>query len=462
MANIHNRSPWVVQSPNHEDQKFRLKSQAMACLASLKNKKATAKQLDTAWEVQIRLKDREGNVIQRTKTLDSESLAQAWATEEEARILDYKKQNGSFDISYETMTLEEALKKVLEEHYKDKASYVTYHYRIPKIVEWFGKKTLFRDINSKWMLRYRDKLKQDGYAAGTIRSDFVLFQVMFKHAKSEWQFPITNPSEGIKLDKPNNAIERYWVGDEKDRLFTAIKKRSPWLLPIVEMSLEMSFRRGELVPRTLTKIGSDGLQWEGVNFEKETIKLFSEKNDHTKKNTEVKGRTVPMTRRMKEILLEEYEKSETKKGRVFDRSGNSVSHAFAECCKAAEPPIEELTFHSCRKIATYDLSRKVENPILLGKLTGHKSIVVLAERYYKAPIEDLQALVRQYDSDDVLGKGISLLEKHLGPNEAKAFVNKVRQLAVADEEELKGMLKNSEGESSKSAKKVHGLLDVMK
>lgn len=429
MENISNRSPWVVLQPNKPAEKFRLKSQAAAHLATLTNKRATIKQLETAFEVQIKLKDKDGNIIQRNSTFDTLKEAQEWRDSEKNRILDYKKVNGSFDISFETMTLDKALKNLLEEHYKGKASYDENKYRIPQIVEWFGgKHVLFRDINTKSMLNFRKKLEDLEYSASSIRNYFVVMTVLFKHAKSEWLFPIENPAAGIKLPKPNNAVERYWKDDtEKPRLFAAIQKRSPWLLDIVELSLEMSFRAGELVPKTLEKLDR-GLQWEGVDFEKETLKLFQEKNDHKKKKTETKGRTVPMTKRMKEILLELHKKHPTKKGRVFDHSVNSVSHAFTDCCRQAEPPITELTFHSLRKIATYDLSKKVDNPMLLGKLTGHRDIVTLNNRYYASPIEDLQAMLRGFDSDDILTVGVAILERHLGKDGAKAFVNKVRQV----------------------------------
>lgn len=435
MENISNRSPWVVQQPTKEDIKFRLKSQAQTHLDTLTNKRASIKQLDTAFEVQIKLKDKEGNVIQRNSTFDSLKEAQEWRDSEKSRILDYKKENGSFDISYETMTLEQALKKLLEEHYKGKASYDENKYRVPQIVEWLGgPKVLLRDINIKAMLNFRKKLEELEYSASSIRNYFVVMTVLFKHAKSEWLFPIENPASGIKLPKPKNAVERYWKDDtEKPRLFKIIKKRSPWLLPIVELSLQMSFRAGELVPKTLDK--PFGMMWEGVDFEKETIKLFQEKNDHKKKATETKGRTVPMDARMKEILLELYEKHPTKKGRIFEHSVNSVSHAFTECCRQAEPPITELTFHSLRKIATYNISKKVKNPMLLGKITGHRDIVTLNNRYYATPIEDLQAMIREFDSDDIVAKGLHILEQNLGKEEAKEFINRIRQIEVAEQTE---------------------------
>lgn len=441
MENIANRSPWVVQQPGKEDIKFRLKSQAQAHLETLNNKRARIKQLETAFEVQIKLKDKLGNVVPRNATFETLQAAQAWRDEEKKRLLDYKKENGSFDVSYETMTVEDALKAVLEEHYKKKASYEENSYRVPQLVEWLGgPKVLLRDMNFKAMVNLKKKLEQLEYSASSIRNYFVILGVMFKHARSDWLFPIQNHTEGLNLPKPDNAVERNWKdANERDRLFEAIKKRSPWLLPIVELSLEIAFRLGEIVPDTLED-QEDGLQWEGIDFERKRVRIFREKNDHTKKNTETKGRTVPMTKRMKEILLELYEQHETKKGRIFNNSTNSVSHAFTECCRVAVPPIEDMTFHSLRKIATYELSRVYPNPMMLSKVTGHKDIVTLNNRYYQSQIEDLQAIIDEFESDDVLLKGKKVLERALGKEGYRSFIEKI----VQSEKEKETVLEESQ------------------
>ena len=98
MANISNRSPWVIKVNNKEIFKARSKKQAQEHLDNLNNPKAILKQLETVFEVQIRLKDRDGNQINRTSSFDTYEQAEAWANEEEGRILKYKKLNGKFDI----------------------------------------------------------------------------------------------------------------------------------------------------------------------------------------------------------------------------------------------------------------------------------------------------------------------------------------------------------------------------
>jgi len=433
MANIANRSPWLVSCPGQESKRIRLKSKAQAYLDSLQQPKARMVQLEESFEVQIKLKDRLGNVVQESGTFDSRAKAEAWAKSEEQRILAFKKANGKFDTAFETMTLEEGLLTLMEEHYKGKASYEENGYRVPHIVSWFGKKKLLKDVTLRDMRDYRKYLTDEGYSASSIRNYFTVITVLYKHAKSEWLFDIPNPTDGVKLEKPDNAITRYWTsGDnEKERLFESINRISPWLLPIVELSLEISFRKGELVPKTLLEKHKDnGLMWEGVDFNNETIRLFKEKNDHTKKNTDVKGRIVPMTKRVKEVLLAVYEAHPTKTGRVFETSGNSVGQAFKNCCDKATPPIKKLTFHSMRKIASYDLSKKLSNPMLLSRVTGHKTIQVLNDRYYEVNVEDLRDMLQELDTDNTRLKGILVLLKLMGHEKASEFIHFVRTAEI--------------------------------
>lgn len=432
MASIQNRSRWQVTCEG-EEQTFRLKSQAQAHYDSLPaGKKKSIKQLETTFEAQIKLKDKEGNTIKQTQSFPSLAKAEEWAAAEEARLLKHKQEHGQFDLTYETMTFEQALLQTVEEHYKGKASYKENKYRVPYIVERIGKHMLLRDVNQAVLLRFRRRLQADQYSASSIRNFFVVISTTFKQAQMEWLFPVENHAKKIKLEKPDNAIERNWRDKtEKERLLTSLAKNRPWLLPIVEMSLEMSFRLGELVKPTIDFPDEEygGLKWEGVDFERGTVRLFKEKNDWKKKNGELKGREVPMTKRMMEILLEQHGPLEPRKtGAVFKASKNSVSDAFTAACDLAEPPITNLTFHSLRKISTYKLSKDIDNPILLGRITGHRDIKTLSDRYYKVPIDDLKILVNQYDEKDVVKKGIIALQRHLGVEGTKQFLLEIRAL----------------------------------
>lgn len=442
MANIANRSPWIVKIAGQDDKKFRLKSKAEAYVADNKLARAKVFQLDTSFEVQIKLKDSSGNTVTSSATHSTKEQAEKWAQEEEAKILKFKSDNGSFDTTYENLTLAEALRKFHAEHYKGKNSFKENGYRIEHIVDWLnGEKLLFKDLTKKRALAFRKQLQDSDYSESSVKNYFTVLNSMYKHAISEWQYPIENPINGIKLPKPNNAIERYWQGDEKDRLFASMRKHRPWLEDIVNMSLEMTFRRGELVAGAKDKKTGEqtlGLLWEGVNFETRMIRLFKEKNDWKKSNTELKGRTVPMTDLMLEILKRHYEKHPTKTGAVFltyrlngdhtPTTTNTVSHAFTEVCRLAEPPIEELTFHTCRKIATVDLAPKVHNAIYLGRITGHRSINVLAARYFAVPDEEMKRLLNIGSTANIFEQGMTLLEKTFTKDQVAEFLREIQKL----------------------------------
>lgn len=451
MATVHNRSPWFVKIRGADPVKFRTLKQAEAYAADQDIQNPKIRQGDTAFEAQIRLVDTKGNQINQTKTFPTESEAIKWAEGEEDRILGYKRESGGFNIALESMTFEDALNRTVEEHYKGKASQDQNRDRAAIIMEQLGdmghpQSIKLKEITPTIIRNYRAFLiEAEEYAASTVRNYFALISRTFKHARSEWGFDIENPTKGIGLPKPNNTIERYWRSgqNERERLLKSISKHRPWLRPIVELSLEMSFRLGELVPRTkLDKHAHQGLMWEGVDFENGTIRLFREKNDFKKSPSEIRGRLVPMTPRMLEILTKMAGEYKIRTGRVFDATNSSVDKAFRFCCEQAEPPIKDLTFHSCRKIATVDLSKAVPNPMLLSKLTGHRDIQTLSDRYYKTPIEDLKVMVAGHNVSDPLIKGLLVLEKQLGAKGAEAFLGFVKSAKLRGQDNLLKALKH--------------------
>ena len=181
--------------------------------------------------------------------------------------------------------------------------------------------------------------------------------------------------------------------------------------------------------------------WEGIDLENGVVRLFREKNDHTKSTSEIRGREVPMTPRMIEIFTDLKGDRKYPTGRVFDATNSTIDKAFSYCCKHAEPPITDLTFHSLRKISTVDLSKAVTNPLLLSKLTGHRDIQTLSDRYYKTPIEDLKVMLAGHNVTNPLVKGLVLLEKQLGPKEAEAFLSFVKSAKLRGKTNLLKALK---------------------
>lgn len=465
MATPTNRSPWVVKMTGMEPKSFRLESKAREYLSSLgfpnsaAAPKGALKQLETAFEAQISRKDKAGSQIKRQGTFDSYAEAAKWIKETEAELDKILKQHGGFSVGFETITFKDALAAFHKKHYAGKRSFNENEYRVLHLSEWVGESTLLRDLTRRDMIALRDKLKKMDYSASSQRNYFTVLTSFYKYAQNELLYPVDNIAAGIKLPKPNNAIQRYWVGDEKERLFKSMAIHSPWLIPIVELSLEMTFRRGELVKRPNTKSLEDrkaesataasgapkkltpqekaaaearpeylgGLKWEDINWDRSSLTIQEEKNDGSKRATEYKGRTVPLTKRMREILTPLFDANPTKSGYIFEGTVNSVTGAFSNACKLAEPPINKLTFHSMRKVGTKDLAERVNNPMQLGKLSGHKNIDVLYRRYFEVTLDELARLLD--DSDGTIAeRGIRALTKTLGADGAKKFLDGVRTM----------------------------------
>ena len=442
MATPTNRSPWQVKLAGRDKKQFRLKSQAVAYLAEHgrpdpeKLPKGALRQLETAFEVQIKYRDKAGNVVKRSETHDTYQLAKEWGESQEALLKKIRQQQGGFDASYETITIKEALEKFHKEHYTGMASFAENGYRISHLAEWLGPNKLLRDLSKQDFLKLRNTFRDEKKFSGShTRNYFTVLTSMYRHAAKEWNYPVENPASGIDLPPPNNAKQRSWHGNEQDRLISSIKARSQWLLPIVELSLAMAFRRGELVQTGKNKktgVQSGGLRWEYIDWENNILSLPKEKNDKTKRVTEYLGRRVPLTAEMRGILLPLYESSPTKSGLVFSATTNSVTTSFSNACDKAEPPITDLTFHSLRKIATKNLSRRVNNAMELSRLSGHKNIEVLNSRYYDVQVEDLRALLAE-SSGTLHHRGITALTKALGLPDTKKFIQEMRAMKTVAE-----------------------------
>lgn len=435
MASIANRSPWVVTCPNQPEKKFRLKSQAKTHYDSLNNPKAKMVQLATAFEVQIKLKDKDGNTVFLTKTCPTEAEAEKWAKDEEARLLEHKRQNnGKFDTSQETMTLGDGLQWLLDNHYIKMRSYEECKYRVPYILQYFGKHKLIKEITKRDASAYNDYLKEKGYAPSSIRSNFSILSMLYKKTASKLFFTLPNPTEGVELDPPDNAIERYWeTKDEKEKLLSAIEEHRPQLKRLVLICLDLTFRIGELIPKAVEdqfgnpKNEDKGLFWANVDFENNEIRLTHEKNDHTKRNTELKGRIVPLTNFSKRLLLEIYKEQGNPKptDRVFPITYNTVYRQLKFCCDKAG--IKNFTWHSTRKIACVDVGKKMKNVFQAAEISGHKTIQVFYDRYWKSPIEDLKAMLDEIDTENPILRGFLVLEKHLGRDLTEEFVKFVQR-----------------------------------
>lgn len=178
MANITNRSPWIANAHRKGEptREFRLKSKALEYLATFGHTdpalltRKYLKQLETAFEVQIKLKDKAGEIVKRSSTFSTAEEAQTWAAAQEAEIRSYRERHGGFVADYETMTVEGALTKFHSQHYTGKRSYKEVGYRIKHLTDWLGAGRPFRTLNRKDFIKLRDDMEELKYSASSMRN----------------------------------------------------------------------------------------------------------------------------------------------------------------------------------------------------------------------------------------------------------------------------------------------------
>lgn len=208
---------------------------------------------------------------------------------------------------------------------------------------------------------YRDdRLKT--VSAGTIIRELSILSGIISHARKEWSLPTTNPCALVRKPPTPPGRTRLLTTQEEARLLDELKpvrRRSPWMVPLVMLALESAMRRGELL----------SLRWENINRAAQTAFL-----PFTKNGT---ARTVPLSKKAVAIL-EGLPNCGTV-GPVFPISHMTMHNCFVAACHRAG--ITDLRFHDLRHTATSRLAEKLPNVIELAAVTGHQTIQML-KRYY--------------------------------------------------------------------------------
>jgi len=215
--------------------------------------------------------------------------------------------------------------------------------------------------------RYRDE-RLKTVAAGTIIRELSILSSVISHARKEWGLPTTNPCALVRRPASPQGRARLLTADEEVRLISElqpIRRRSPWMVPLVLLALETAMRRGELL----------SMRWENVNLQTQTALLPMTKNGT--------ARVVPLSRRAVAVL-QALPKADI--GPVFPLSYMVVNNCFVDACKRAQ--IVNLHFHDLPHTATSRLAEKLPNVIELASVTGHQTIQML-KRYYHPKAEIL-------------------------------------------------------------------------
>jgi integrase len=220
------------------------------------------------------------------------------------------------------------------------------------------------------LAKHRD-LRLRAVSSGTVIRELAYISSVINHARREWGINIPNPVALVRKPASPQGRDRILNPEERVALLAALipsGRRSPWMLPIVQIALETAMRRGELL----------ALHWKHINLRDQVAILETTKNGER--------RIVPLSTRAVETFKGLPRHCD---GRVFPMSGCAVSAAFEKAAERAN--LANMHFHDLRHTAITQMADKLPNVIELAAVSGHKSLKML-QRYYHP---DPQALARK-------------------------------------------------------------------
>lgn len=321
---------------------------------------ATFRQRSGTWQARVRIK----GYPTETKSFTTKAEAQKWAREMESSM-DKGAHYPSNQVT--SITLHDVLQRYLEEVTPSKRSAVREAQGIRFMqrnrIASYGMHVLTPQV----VAHYRDdRLKS--VSPGTIIRELSILSSILTHARKEWGLRISNPCELVRKPPAPRGRSRLLSLDEEHRLLEELKpvrRRSPWMAPLVMLALETAMRRGELL----------GLRWEHIDVNKQTAFLPMTKNGS--------ARTVPLSTKAVGII-DSLPRSSA--GRVIPLTEMGMEAAFRKAC--ARAGIKDLHFHDLRHTATSRLAEKLPNVIELAAVTGHRTLQML-KRYYHPKAEVL-------------------------------------------------------------------------
>ena len=284
-----------------------------------------------------------------TKTFDTKSRAKAWAIKTEVEIntgvwLD----NKNVDLP----TLDEIIEIYLDAKPAKGSKLATMRALQRHFTEF-----PIRQFTNPEVLKYV-KMRRKTVVGHTVATELGYLRKAIDYVRTFHGVPLpanpiadtTGPLRDVDLIAASEHRDRRLEGNEFDRLLKACygKRGNHWLGPIFEIAVYSGLRQGEI----------HRLEWEYINFEKNTVGIPSRKTKGHKRK-ETGGGTdwiIPMLPMLREALSRV--SFEGCKGKVFKkpRTSGAISDRFARICK--ELNIEDLTFHDLRHEA---LSRLFED-----------------------------------------------------------------------------------------------------
>lgn len=341
---------------------------------------ATIRKRNGKWEVQVR---RHGFPA-KTRSFQSKADAKEWATEIERRH--DRQELGPDRKALKNIALAELVERYRDEVVPQKRGSSVETILLNRFLRYPICKKPLSDLTTADFASYRDqRLKEiprrrtKPITAKSLKRELSPLPHMFRHAAIEWEIPVSNPLDGLKLRAIDNKRERRLLAGELERLLEATKKaRNKLVAPIILFALETAMRRGEML----------SIQFRHIDFERSTLTIPTTKNGYV--------RVIPLTERAVAILKALRPENAKPTDRPFPMTPIALRLQWDRLVMRAG--IDDLNFHDLRHES---ISRFFEMGLSVpevASISGHRTLTQLM-RYSHASHEAVRAKLSAFDKD---------------------------------------------------------------
>jgi integrase len=331
------------------------------------------------WQAKVR---RKGYPAQ-SKTFETKSAAKDWAKKIEAKMAEGVFVSAS---DAERTTLGDLIDRFITDYAEKPENYKqredkkeAWRFQLQHLKNALGQYSL-AVIDQKLIRKYRtdrgntlwrgEKIKDS-----TIRKEIFMLSKLFSYAEKEENItlPRGNPVEKISKPGEGKARDRRLTKDEMKKLLAECKaSRNIYLLPAVELAIELAMRQGEIL----------ALDWKDVDQGRSIATIRESKTD----DDDVQGRIVPLSPRAINIL-KTLPRKIGNKTKVIPVQRMTLYHVFHAAVVRAG--INDFTFHDLRHESLSRLSERGDFSMLeMAAVSGHRTLQML-KRYNHQDAERL-------------------------------------------------------------------------
>ena len=240
--------------------------------------------------------------------------------------------------------------------------------------------------------RLIDAMTQDGYRAASVGLERALLRQLFAHAKRNWSWPEprSNPAQGLKMPKVDNARDRVLSNKEWSAISHALMTCSNrYVAPTLAMLLETAMRSSE------TLVTARWVDWDRA---RDILRLTDAKAGP--RDVPLSPRAIAVLKQVEKIAQEEGGRPVEPGARIFPISYEALKAAWYRACQRAG--IEGIRLHDLRHTSATRFALEYNGNLpVLKIITGHKTHSQLM-RYINIKSHDVARLMhgRALDHDD--------------------------------------------------------------